>query len=313
MTNELLSQLPPPPKGKTGWPWTEAPAPLSPTMPDGQPWPQISIVTPSYNQGQFIEVTIRSVLLQGYPNLEYLIMDGGSTDASVSIIRKYEPWLSCWVSERDKGQADAINKGLDRSTGAILAWLNSDDTYLPGALHHAAEALAGAGETVGAAAGAGHRVDESGRILLTRQLPEINYESILMWLQPNYFPQPSCFFTRAAWAQCGPLDSTLHFGLDLALWLEIARVFEFRRIDAPLSNSLVHAAAKTIAEIERATVDIALIMTRHGREDLARIHLRKLVIRSLEYRKLEARFGLLFKVSKLVRRVRRRLARESHQ
>jgi glycosyltransferase involved in cell wall biosynthesis len=311
MTNQLLSQLPPPPKGKSGWPWTEAPDPLPPTMPDGQPWPQISVVTPSYNQGQFIEATIRSVLLQGYPNLEYLIMDGGSTDDSVSVIRKYEPWLSAWISEKDKGQSDAINKGLDRSAGTILAWLNSDDTYLPDALQQAALALAGAGERVGAAAGSGYRVDERGRILATRELPEISYESIMMWLQPDYFPQPSCFFTRAAWAQCGPLDATLHFGLDLALWLEIARVFEFRRIDAPLSNSLVHAAAKTIAEIERATVEIALIMTRHGREDLARIHLRKLVIRSLEYRRLEAQFAPLFKLRKLVRRVRGRLGRGS--
>lgn len=101
-------------------------------------WPRITIVTPSLNQGQFIEETIRSVLLQGYPNLEYIIIDGGSTDGSVDIIRKYERWLAYWVSEPDNGQAHAINKGFQRATGDIGAYLNSDDYYQPGALAHVA-------------------------------------------------------------------------------------------------------------------------------------------------------------------------------
>lgn len=98
-------------------------------------WPKISIVTPSYNQGEFIEETIRSVLLQNYPNLEYLVIDGGSTDKTLDILKKYAPWLYYWVSEKDQGQADAINKGFDKASGQILAYLNSDDLYLPGTLH----------------------------------------------------------------------------------------------------------------------------------------------------------------------------------
>jgi len=115
-----LKDLPSPPHGKKGWPWTEETPPLPDTMPDGRPWPRISIVTPSYNQAEFIEETIRSVLLQGYPDIEYIIIDGGSTDGSVKIIKKYEPWLTYWVSEPDRGQSHAINKGMKRATGEIL-------------------------------------------------------------------------------------------------------------------------------------------------------------------------------------------------
>jgi glycosyltransferase involved in cell wall biosynthesis len=104
-------------------------------------WPRVSIVTPSYNQGTFIEETIRSVLLQGYPDLEYIIIDGGSSDQSVPIIKKYEPWLSYWVSEKDHGQADAINKGFAMGTGEIGAYLNSDDLYLPGAFRACADSF----------------------------------------------------------------------------------------------------------------------------------------------------------------------------
>src|SRR5438270_3751687 len=137
-----LAELPPP-AGKTGWPWTEETPALPPARPDGSAWPRISIVTPSYNQGEFIEETIRSVLLQGYPDLEYFVLDGGSTDASTGVIGKYERWLTWWLSERDAGQADAINNGLQKSSGELFNWINSDDALLPGALFRLAVAYRG--------------------------------------------------------------------------------------------------------------------------------------------------------------------------
>ncbi len=132
-----LADLPAPPAGTTGWPWTEE----GPRVESPGPWPRVTIVTPSYMQGQFLEETIRSVLLQGYPDLEYFVIDGGSTDQSAEIIRRYEPWLAGWVSEKDDGHPAAVNKGWRRATGEILAYINSDDWYFPGAIARVATAF----------------------------------------------------------------------------------------------------------------------------------------------------------------------------
>ena len=125
----LLAELPSPPPDKTGWPWTKESKLLPPMMPNGQPWPRISIVTPSYNQGQFIEETIRSILLQNYPDTELIIIDGGSTDNTLQVIKKYEKWIAYWISEKDDGQSHALNKGLKKTTGYLIGWQNSDDYY----------------------------------------------------------------------------------------------------------------------------------------------------------------------------------------
>lgn len=128
-----IATLPPPPPGREGWPWTDSDETSS--FPDrAGGWPPISIVTPSFNQGPYLEETIRSVLLQGYPELEYIVIDGGSTDSSVEILRRYEGWLTYWVSESDSGQSEAINKGFARASGKIQGYLNSDDAYRPNAL-----------------------------------------------------------------------------------------------------------------------------------------------------------------------------------
>jgi len=130
--NGLLRFLPAPPSGKTGWPWDIETVPV--TYSAQSEWPRVCIVTPSFNQGAFVEETIRSVLLQNYPNLQYLVIDGGSTDGTVELIKKYSPWLDYWVSEPDRGQSHAINKGLARCDGCWFNWINSDDCLLSGGL-----------------------------------------------------------------------------------------------------------------------------------------------------------------------------------
>jgi glycosyltransferase involved in cell wall biosynthesis len=141
ISTPTLEDLPPPPPGKTGWPWTEADEILSERFTENIEWPCISIVTPNYNYGQFLEETIRSVLLQGYPKLEYIVIDGGSTDHSLEVIKKYEAFLSCWLSEPDEGQSDALNKGFRLSHGEVCAYINSDDIFMPGAFQKIAEYL----------------------------------------------------------------------------------------------------------------------------------------------------------------------------
>ena len=157
-------------------------------------WPRISVVIPSFNQGKFIEKTIRSVLLQNYPNLELILIDGGSTDQSISIIRKYVPWIDFWVSEKDSGQANAINKGLDRATGDVLYWINSDDYLLPNALFYIGSF--NWEDDIGAIVGRGHKVDLNDQIRYTPKVPELSYNAFVRWVGYGNFMQPACFFQQ---------------------------------------------------------------------------------------------------------------------
>jgi glycosyltransferase involved in cell wall biosynthesis len=262
-------QLPFPIEVGDEWPMI-APANAScPELPPGLSWPKISIVTPSFNQGNYLEKTIRSVLLQGYPNLEYLIIDGGSTDQSVEVIKKYEPWIDFWVSEKDRGQSHAINKGLAKTSGELLGWLNSDDYYLPGALFKVARAYL-EDTSVGAIYGQGHVVDEKGAIVHIPKLVPVTKESLFGWCFGNDFMQPSCLFTRKAWQESGSIDETLNFALDVEFWIRIADRFTFKRIPDVLSIALSHPLAKTTSMINRGYAEFAIVLMRHGAETYAR-------------------------------------------
>jgi len=213
-----LAELPPPPPDKTGWPWTEETPSLPETMPDGSPWPRISIVTPSYNQGQFIEETIRSILLQGYPNLEYIIMDGGSTDNSVEIIKKYEPWLAYWVSEKDRGQSHAINKGWGHATGQIFAWLNSDDMYVTNALALVSRHFLDNIECQMLVGGAGF-IENDCHVEQTKQFSSISFDHLLY--QWRALPQPSCFWLNELGKRVGLIDEILIYSMDREYFLRL--------------------------------------------------------------------------------------------
>lgn len=212
------AELPPPPPGRTGWPWTEGSPQLSDAMPDGSPWPRISIVTPSYNQGQFIEETIRSVLLQGYPNIEYMITDGGSTDGSVETIAQYGPWLAYWVSEKDRGQTHAINKGWAHADGEILAYLNSDDVLLPATLYRVADAFR-QHPHVSVVYGDCQLVDGETRFI--RRLGSQPYSRSGLLLA-DYIHQSSTFIRHDVVQRVGLLDETFHMSMDYEYWLRLA-------------------------------------------------------------------------------------------
>ena len=262
-------QVPIPIVGGDEWPMMATVNVEPPVLPQRRFWPKISIVTPSFNQGDYIEKTIRSVLLQGYPNLEYIIIDGGSTDQTVDIIKKYEKWIDFWVSEKDRGQSHAINKGVARTSGELLGWLNSDDYYLPGALFKFAISYL-EDTSVGAIYGQGHIVDESGAIVYTPKLVTVTRENLFSWCFGNNFMQPSCLVTRKAWEESGPIDESLNFAMDLQLWIRIADKFTFKRIADVLSISLSHPLAKTTAMNTRSHAEMALICMRYGEEASAR-------------------------------------------
>lgn len=215
-----LSDLPPPPESRQGWPWTEETPHLPPTMPDGRPWPTISVVTPSFRQAPFVEETIRSVLLQGYPDLEYYVIDGGSTDGSVDVIRRYEPWLAGWVSEPDRGQSHAIGKGFARTSGDVLAWLNSDDTYLLGALGRAATIIAEHPEAGLVYGDAVQRVEGVG----DRPYRSAQLDTLGLLRFAAVIPQPTVFMRRATFEAAGGIDEEKHFALDYDLWLRCSLV-----------------------------------------------------------------------------------------
>jgi glycosyltransferase involved in cell wall biosynthesis len=230
--------------------------------------PKVSIVTPSYNQGRYLETTIRSVLEQDYPNIEYLVMDGGSTDESVEILRAYQDRLVGWVSEKDKGQTDAINKGFARATGDILAWINSDDTYEPGAVREAVEYLQSHPEA-GMVYGDAHYIDENGRVIGRFPAAQTDYQR----LRRGYvhIPQQSSFFRAELWRKVAPLDPTFFFAMDYDLWVRLAALAPLHYVPRMWANFRLHSDAKTINADDRCWPEMLRVHRRLGGSPLAPI------------------------------------------
>jgi len=219
--------------------------------------PRITVVTPSFNQGQFLEETIRSVVEQDYPNLEYMVVDGGSTDNSLEIIRKYEKRLAYWTSGPDRGQADAINKGWKRATGEILAYINSDDTFAPGALRLVAEIFARA-PALGLIYSRCRVIDERSAVIRERSVRSASLAEILCW-SPS-IPQPTMFVRRAAVEAVGFLNADLHYTMDYDLAIRVGLKYRMHFIPQVLANMRDHPAAKTaIAPLKHVEEGIVVV------------------------------------------------------
>jgi FkbM family methyltransferase len=229
-------------EAESAQPWVQPPPPGEPERLRSRR-PRVSVITPSFNQARFLDQTMRSVFDQGYPNLEYIVIDGGSTDGSVDIIRRYADRLAYWVSEPDRGQASAVNKGMARVTGDIVGWVNSDDFYYPGAIQAAVDAFA-ADPGLAFVYGRGNRVDDDGALIEPFQFSRpFDLQALTNGI--DYILQPTAFMRRGALAQVSPLDPTLHWTLDWDLWIRLGRRFPARMIDHVTAASREHASTKT--------------------------------------------------------------------
>jgi glycosyltransferase involved in cell wall biosynthesis len=246
-----IADLPSPPPEKTGWPWTEQSDYLPAQTANNSTSPRISIVTPSYNQGEFIEETIRSVLLQSYPNLEYIVIDGGSTDNSIEIIKKYEKFLAYWVSEPDRGQTHAINKGLEKSTGEIWAYLNSDDLFCPNSLYCVSKYFQGS--NIHWVGGVSDVFDETGhRGYIEPKRPEYLRDYLTPWSRNLQYVFPCsnvCFMHREVLNRCGFFDESYHYGMDIEYYVRIVLQMGIQPKLAPdlLGRWRWHSDSKTLS------------------------------------------------------------------
>ncbi|WFN37127.1 glycosyltransferase [Methanomicrobium antiquum] len=206
-------------------------------------WPKISIITPSYNQGSFLEETMRSVLLQNYPNLEYIILDGGSTDNSVEIIQKYDEYIDFWVSEPDNGQADAIYRGIEMATGDIVAYINSDDIYYPGAFFKVAKEFIKNPDS-GWLTGRTVFVDEysNPKSDQPRYLPINMFNMVYLG---NFVMQPSTFWKKELFLSVGGFDKNLRFSFDYELFLKFLKFEKPLWINQNLAGFRYHSLSKT--------------------------------------------------------------------
>jgi glycosyltransferase involved in cell wall biosynthesis len=250
-----IFDLPNPPQGKTGWPWTEE----SEQLPvNGVEYPKITIVTPSFSQGKYIEETIRSILLQNYPAIEFIVIDGGSTDETVTILQKYSAWITKWVSEKDSGQSNAINKALRMATGEIFNWINSDDYLTKNALHKIARAfnanpdkLCVRGNIYFFSTSKGYY---SSSLYFKDDAENIGHSPVRI-LQPATFFKRSLFSDNAL----GQLNEEVHYAFDLEWMIKfLFRYGSAKLLQIPdvLCNFRLHESSKTLLHNEKFEQEI---------------------------------------------------------
>ncbi len=246
---------------------------------ESEPQPLVSIVTPSFNQAQFLEKTIQSVLSQSYRNIEYIVVDGGSTDGSREIIERYADRLRAWISEPDNGQSDAINRGFRLASGGILAWLNSDDTYLPDAVEQAVAYLNAHPET-GLVYGHAYYVDATGARIAEYPSGITNHKGLRRGV--NTIPQQSTFFRRKVWEMVGPLDPSLFYAMDYDLWVRISAVTPIAYLPRPLAHFRIHDASKSRTAARRCWPEMIRLHFKDGGSRLSILYAKYLVRRIVE-------------------------------
>lgn len=220
--------------------------------------PLVSIITPSLNQGPFIRTTIDSVLKQTYSRVEYIVIDGGSTDNTLDILQTYGQEFQ-WISEKDSGQAAAVNRGMDMATGIIVGWLNSDDVLLPEAVEKVVECFQN-DTRLGMVYGKSHFIDNTGKVVGRYPTEAFDFERLAMF---NFIPQPSTFFTRQMFDKVGGLDPGLQYAMDLDLWIRLSIQSRVCYLPTVLSGFRLHETSKTVSashalENQREGLDVAL-------------------------------------------------------